>query len=108
MDKRKSVPLNHTIYSIWEDMINLNRTAVQMFCISDNISRSMYTKTLCSGKLKMLRHLYISTEIDRLRKIYNPVVTDENIDDEIAESLAGLIANDDYSKLITHLYKTVL
>ena len=108
MDKRKSVPLNCNIYSIWEDMLNFSRTPSQMFCISENIKRSMYTKTLCEARLKMLRHLYISTEIKRLRNVYGPVITNEMIDDEVAESLAGLIMDGEYNGLITHLYKTVL
>ena len=63
-------------------------------CAAEKICLSTAVKNFRWAKRKVAMRLYILTEIERLRNLYGPRITDEDIDDEVAESLAELIKND--------------
>ena len=71
----------------------------------EGISVDAIKKCIRRGQDKMLRRLFILTEVQRLTNLFGGLCDPEEIDDLVAERLAALINN---GKLGTHIKEFVL
>ena len=79
--------------------------SIDDICEEEGVSATGIKRCIRKAKDRVARRLYILTEIDRLTKLFDGEVSEEDIDDLVAENLANLIYSGQFG---THFEETML
>lgn len=79
--------------------------SVKSICAKEGISQTAVKKCIRTAKDRIARRIYIVTEMDRLNNLFGGQVSEDDIDDMVAENLARLIKSGEF---VTHFKEIML